>query len=66
MIKELAETDDERRMANLQVKMSKRSDSAVRRMAALENGMPVRAGSLSGVFAKPGKTKKAAAVKSTR
>ena len=49
------------------MKTTKLSESAIRRLAALEDGCSIRAGSLNGVFAKPGKrAPKRLTAKSTR
>ncbi len=49
------------------MKTTKLSESAIRRLAALEDGCSIRAGSLNGVFAKPGKpSPKRLTAKSTR
>ena len=49
------------------MKPAKLSESAIRRLAALEDGCSIRAGSLNGVFVKPGKaTPKRLTAKSTR
>jgi len=49
------------------MKPAKLPEPAIRRLAALEDGCSIRAGSLNGVFAKPGKrAPKRLTAKSTR